>query len=235
MLPAPARTQPIHADVLMSQWLKSLPKPVGVFAWYDYPAREAIYACRQLGIRVPRDVAVLGVDNDELNCTLSDTPISSIDVNPTLIGYHAAKLIHQLINGKKPPAKPILIQPKGVVVRRSTDTLANAKPEVAKALQFIRDHATEGIRVSDVLHGVAISRRALEMELSRLLGRSPLQQIRHERIQRAKSLLLDTDLSILAIARSCGFRSASSFGNVYKGELGSSPAQFRAKHRIVTL
>ncbi len=235
ILPSPSPERLAQIELRMRTWLQSLPKPVGVFAWFDYVAREAVYACRESGLRVPQDVAVVGADNDELSCILSPTPISSIDVNAIQIGYEAARLLDRLISGRRPPAGPILVKPRGVVMRRSTDTIANAKPEVILALQFMREHASEGICVSDVLRKVAISRRTLEIELSRLLGRSPLQHIRHERVQRAKSLLLGTDLSVLAIARSCGFRSATLFCRVYKSLIGSSPAQFRAKHRTPSL
>ncbi len=156
MLSGPISTTDRNSSAAMREWRLALPKPVGVLAWFDYTALEAISICRQSGIKVPQQLAILGVDNDEVSCILSDTPISSIDVNALQIGYQAAKLLHQMIEGKKPSPKPLLLQPRGVVERRSTDTLAGASPEVLRALRFIREHANEGIRVGDILRDIPI-------------------------------------------------------------------------------
>ena len=165
----------------MRQWLKRLPKPVAVLACNDLPACDLAVVCRSLGLRVPDDVALLGVDNDELECRLATPPISSIDIPAQRIGYEAARLLDQLLHGKRPANRSLFLPPIRVVTRQSTDTLATGDHVVRAALSYIREHATSGITVDSVVRQIDASRRELERHFRRVLGRSVLTEIRRVR------------------------------------------------------
>ncbi|HXF09421.1 MAG TPA: XylR family transcriptional regulator, partial [Desulfuromonadaceae bacterium] len=144
------------------RWLTDLPKPVGVMACNDIRGQQVLNACRTAGISVPDEVAVIGVDNDEMLCELADPPLSSVSLDTERIGYEAAALLDQMIAGKQPKQPLILVQPVGVITRRSTDVLAIEDRHITMATQFIRERACEGIDVSDVLKVVPLSRSTLE-------------------------------------------------------------------------
>jgi len=210
-------------------WLRSLPKPVGIFAGYDIRGREVLDACRQTGLAVPDDVAVLGVDNDELLCELAVPPLSSVIPNTRRAGYEAAALLERWMSGEKVAPEPHLIPPVGVAARQSTDVLAIEDREVVRALQFIRAHACEGINVADVLAAVKMSRRVLEQRFRKLLGRSPHEEILHLKLTRVQQLLSETDLPLYVIAERTGFEHVEYLSVAFKRELGMTPRQFRAK------
>jgi len=145
----------------LSEWLKSLVKPIGLLAASDGRAREVLDACRLANIHVPEEIAVLGVNDDEMICEMANPPLSSVIHNARRVGYEAAAMLDRLMSGKKIVAD-IVVDPLGVRCRQSTDLLAIEDPEISKAVRFIREHACEGIRVDDVLEEVALSRRSLE-------------------------------------------------------------------------
>ncbi|MEN6407292.1 MAG: DNA-binding transcriptional regulator [Thermoguttaceae bacterium] len=214
-------------DRQVHDWLLAMPKPAAVLASNDVPARALAEMCRQLGICVPHDVALLGVDNDELECLLSYPPLSSV-VNPAeQIGYRAAKLLDRLMSGRRPPSKAILVPPTHVVARQSTDIIAVADPDVSAAVAFIRDHAVENIGVPDIIKNLAISRRGLERRFCQMLGRSMLQEIQRVRVERAKHLLLETNLLMPAIARCSGFSTPQRLAAVFRSVTGQSPLAYR--------
>ena len=159
----------------IARWLKGLPKPVGVFACYDGRALQVLEACQLLGLHVPEQVAVLGVDNDELVCELANPPLSSVQPNARRSGYEAAALLARLMRGEKKGVEPThQVQPVRVVERQSTDVVAVEDAKVAAALKFIRLHACEGVDVGDVLRAVPMSRTLLERKFKALLGHSHL-------------------------------------------------------------
>ena len=161
-----------QVDDKVYQWLHDLPKPVGILACNDPPARYLAEACRQLGFRVPDTVALLGVDNDELECGLTKPPLSSIALPGEQIGYEAARLLDRLMSGKKPPKRPRIFAPLGVVTRQSTDTMAIEDVIVAAALGVIAEQAVEAIGVQTVANQVGVSRRVLERKFQTLLNRT---------------------------------------------------------------
>ncbi len=164
-------------DRHVRDWLMALAKPAAILACNDYPARRLAEMCHQLKLRVPEDVALLGIDNDELECLLSLPPLSSV-VNPThKIGFEAARMLDRLMSGRQPPQTTVLIPPAHVVTRQSTDIVAVADTDVSAALAFISVHASENIGPAEVVKGLAIARRALELRFRKLLGRSMLQEI----------------------------------------------------------
>jgi LacI family transcriptional regulator len=215
----------------IARWLKGLPKPVGVFACYDGRALQVLEACQLLGLQVPDQVAVLGVDNDELVCELANPPLSSVQPNARRSGYEAAALLARLMSGEKKAVAPThQVQPVRVVERQSTDVVAVADVKVAAALKFIRLHACEGMDVGDVLRAVPMSRTRLEQKFKALLGHSPHRQLVQQRIARVKHLLAESKIAISEVAEQAGFDNASYLSVAFRRETGLSPFAYRAKH-----
>jgi LacI family transcriptional regulator len=212
-------------------WLLSLPKPVGVMACYDIRGREVLDICRQRGISVPDEVAVISVDNDELICDLADPPLSSVIPDVLQTGYEAARLLDLLMAGRTELPLAHLIKPLGIATRNSTDVLATDDIDISGAVRFIRAHAIEGIKVDDVLRAVPLSRRVLESRFEKLLGRSPHEEITRIQIERVKELLTETDLSLPAIAHRAGYKHVEYMSVVFKRETGLPPSLFRTRHR----
>jgi LacI family transcriptional regulator len=188
-------------------------------------------ACRGAGLAIPDEVAVLGVDNDELLCELAAPPLSSVMPNTLRTGYEAAALLDRMMRGEAVRPVAHLIPPVGVVARQSTDVLALDDRAVAQAVRFIREHACEGINVGDVLRGVPLSRRVLEQRFRRLLGRTPREEILQVRLARVKQLLTETDLTLYRVAERTGFEHVEYLSVVFKRETGRTPRQFRTAAR----
>lgn len=215
----------------LARWLRSLPRPIGIMAAYDIRGRDVLDVCREVDIKVPDEAAVLGVDNDELLCDLSDPPLSSIIPDTRRTGYEAARLLDLMMTGQKVAPGAYLIPPLGIATRGSTDVLATDDADISTAVRFIRAHATEGINVEDVLRIVPLSRRILEARFRKLLGRSPHQEITRTRLERVKELLTETDLSLTAIAHRTGYKHVEYLSVVFKRETGQSPGEYRSRYR----
>ena len=227
----PLRASWKTADQRIKKWLVELPKPAAVLASNDVPARDLAEISRTLGFRIPGDLVLLGVDNDEVECLLSSPPLSSV-VNPAeRIGYEAARLLERLMSGHPPPKSPILIAPGHVVTRESTDIVAIDDPEVAAALVYIREHASEHIRVHDVVRELSLARRDLERRFRNRLGRTPLQEIHRVRIETAKQHLAASDLPVPAVARLSGFSTPQRLAAVFRRLTGMSPLAYRRQAR----
>ncbi len=211
------------------KWLKSLPKPVAVFACNDWEAFQFIQFCRQYDFRVPEDVAILGVGNDEMLCNISNPPLSSIRMPFERVGYNAAELLEKVLNGCNIPQNKNFLPPIGLVSRQSTDVLQVLDPAVSKALQFMQEHISEPIKVDDILDHVFISRTLLERKFRHELGRTPLVEIRRQRILRVKQLLSDTTMSMAEIAEACGFSSDVRLSTVFKELTGQAPSAYRTE------
>lgn len=215
----------------LSNWIRTLPDPVGILGATDRIALAVSRACRIAGRRIPEQVALLGVDNETEACRLADPPLSSIDHGTRRIGYEAARLLDQWMSTGQRPPNSILIQPVGVVSRPSTDLLAIDDADVVSAIRFIRAHATDPVKVEHVLKHVAMSRRSLEMRFLQALGRTIHEEITRVRMDRAKQLLITSDWSMPVIAETCGFAFASQFSHAFKRETGLAPLQFRHQFR----
>ena len=163
-------------------------------------------------------------------CEVSTPPLSSISVACERLGHEAAAMLHRMMGGHSPPSEPVLIAPHGVVSRQSTDVLAIDDRDLAQAIRFIREHACDGIAVSDVLRVVPLSRRAFEKRFLDRLGRTPHQEILRLKVARAEQLLAETDLSLAAIAERTGFRHAEYLSVAFKRATGRTPGRFRAGH-----
>ncbi len=215
----------------IAQWLKKLPKPVAVLCCYDIRGRLVLDACRRHSLLVPDDVAVLGVDNDELLCALACPPLSSVIPNAMRTGYEAAELLAGMMAGKKIGPEYRLIPPTGVVTRQSTDVLAVEDTNVARAVRYIREHACGGICVDDVVKDAGLSRRLLESRFTNHLGRSPHEEITRVQILRVKELLAHTDLPLAEVADRAGFRYVEYLSAVFKNKTGVPPGHYRNEHR----
>jgi LacI family transcriptional regulator len=226
------REQPI-----LARWLGSLPRPVGLLACNDDRGREVLEACRAGELRVPEEVAVIGVDDDELLCDLADPPLSSVALNAEAGGYRVAALLDRMMrarsSGQAFARRPrrLLVEALHVVTRRSTDIVALDDFEVAAALRFLHDRAAEPIGVSDVVRHLSISRRSLEIRFRKTVGRTIREELERARLERARCLLLETEHSISRVAEAAGFASSSYLAQVFRRNLGTTPARFRRQGR----
>ncbi len=213
----------------VSRWLKKLPKPVGLMACNDIRGQQVLSACRAAGIIVPNEVAVVGVDNDEVLCELSDPPLSSVSLDTERIGYEAAALLDQMIDGNHPASPHVLIEPAGVITRRSSDVLAIEDRQIADMLRLIHERANEGIDVSDLLKHTTLSRSTLERRFLHLFGHTPKEEILRTRIARAKQLLAETDLPLAVVAEKVGFDHAEYFSVIFKKKTNLTPGMYRSQ------
>jgi LacI family transcriptional regulator len=202
-----------------------------VLAANDRYAWHAIDVCREEGISVPEDIAVLGVDNDVLLSDMVRPTLSSIMIPGEQIGFEAARLLDEMLQGKKVSMTPVLLPPQGVVTRHSTDVLSIDDPDVAEAARFIRENAFKAITVQSVLDCVSMSRRNLERRFKRVMKRSLLDEIRRVHLDRATRLLRETDLDMPHVAEQSGFGSPIRFSTVFKEMTGVAPSIYRRKHR----
>ncbi|MFI4889175.1 MAG: XylR family transcriptional regulator [Steroidobacterales bacterium] len=214
-------------------WLRGLPKPIGIFACYDRRAHQVLEACDLLGLRVPDEVAVLGVDDDELICNLCHPPLSSILPNARSCGYIAAALLSQLMSGGEPKDRVQLIGPIEVIERQSTDAVAIPDRRIADALRYIRAHACEGIRVSDVLKAIPMSRTIFDLKFKRLLGHTARAEILATKLNQARYRLAASSMPVTLIAESCGFENSQYFSVLFRREVGVTPKAYRTRHRTL--
>jgi LacI family transcriptional regulator, galactose operon repressor len=212
----------------LAHWLKSLPKPVGIMACNDIRGQQVMNACRRFDLLVPEEVAVIGVDNDELFCELSDPPLTSVALDTLRIGYEAAALLERMMAGEKPPKQPVLIPPLGIITRRSTDVLAMNDRQLAAGARFLREHVFEAITVNDVARAAGMSRRVFERRFVNQVGRAPKTEVLRLRLERVKELLADTDWTLAQIAESTGFKYSEYLHAVFTQKMGTTPGKFRA-------
>lgn len=215
----------------IGKWVRKLPKPIGIMACYDLRGQQVLDACRQLGVPVPDQVAVIGSDNDELLCELSHPPLTSVIPNCHRTGYEAAALLDQMMSGKKVGGQTHLIPPLGIATRQSTDVLAIDDQNVARAVHYIRQHACDGINVKDVLAAVPHSRRLLESRFKKMIGRTPHEEILRVKLNRVKQLLTETTLSLEQIAERAGFPHVEYLSVAFRREVGMPPSRFRTVNR----
>jgi LacI family transcriptional regulator len=218
-------------DAVLHRWLSQLPRPVGIFVCDDRRALQVSEACRHLGHHVPEEVAILGTGDHEVLCYEAFPPLSSISLPLEQEGYRAAELLDHLMRGGKTPAQPILLQPGGIKVRQSTDTLAVADTQVASALRYIRENACQGIEVDLVARHAGLNRRYLERRFRSYIQRSPFQEIRRVQMERVKDLLAQTDLTIDAIADQTGFGGRTRLTVEFSKHVGTSPGAYRKQFR----
>ncbi len=211
----------------LTQWIAGLPKPAGIMLASDQLGPAVLEACRRIPVAVPDEVAVIGVDDDEPLCVVSDPPLSSVRPDHFRVGCQAAALLDRMLRGEPAPPQPILVPPLGVTTRLSTEVLALEDRTVADALRYIREQAIHGIKVDHVVEAVSMSRSVLQRRFREQLGRTIHDEILRVRLDTAKSMLADTDLPISVVAERCGFRHQEYLGAVFRRRLSTTPARFR--------
>ncbi len=215
----------------LTRWLQSLPKPIGVMACDDNQGNNLVEACHAAGVKIPDELSVMGVDNDELLCSLGSTPLSSIQVNIEEGGYQTAALIERRVLNPDAPLEDIILKPIKIVGRMSTAAFATDDLQIQKAVKFIHQHYMKKISVRDVMEEVALSRRLLERRFKSVTGQTLYQYITDLKIKRFAELLLDTDEQLIGIAISLGETDTKSISRRFKQIYGCSPSQWREKHK----
>jgi LacI family transcriptional regulator len=215
----------------LSAWLRALPKPAGVMACYDIRGQQVLDICRELGLNVPDDIAVIGQHNDELLCELCDPPLSSVIPTPRRAGYEAAALLDRLMRKQRPRTVRIEVPPLGVAMRQSTDLVAVADPRLAAALRFIRAHACEEMSVEDMARTAGMSRSLFERKFRQAFGTSPWDHVLTLRVRQARLLLAQTSLGIAEIATRTGFTTPEYFSASFRKLTGAPPRAERLRLR----
>lgn len=212
----------------LGAWLESLPRPCGVFALHDYRAQLVIEACATVGLRVPRDIAVLGMDNDASICEHSQPTLSSVCRNSNQVGWEAAALIHRLLEGEKKLPMETLVPPEGIAERQSTDRFHHNDEAVQLAVNFMLGNLKDTPNVEVIAQHVGVSKRTLEMRFNACTGTSPHRFLTHARVDHAAKLMRQsTRRNLRSIATDCGFPSYSAFVAAFRSVTGQSPDAHR--------
>lgn len=212
-------------------WLKSLPRPVALFCCNDITGVKVAAHCRLAQLEIPRNVTLLGVDDEDLLCELSTPSLSSVRLDCDAIGYRAAELVDMVLgpHGGPPTAMVVKVAPRDIVERESTAMILENDPVVAAAVRFIRQSSSSRISVQEVVAASDVSRRTLEIRFKQARGKTILDEIIEERMQRARRLLKDSTLTMEAIASECGFPSAQRMYVLFMRQEQMTPGQWRKK------
>jgi LacI family transcriptional regulator len=214
----------------LSEWLKSLPKPIALMTCDDNQGHHIAEAAKHAGIRIPDEVAVLGVDNDEMICELSDPPLSSIELDAEKGGYEAARLMEQMIEEKTCAGPDVIIKATQVVSRRSTDLFACKDKYIVSALKYIHGNLDKNLKVDQVLKEVPLSRRSLEKRFMLTTGYPVYEYIYNQRIEKFTQKLLETDMTIFEIALDLGLSDSKNIARQFKQVKGLTPMEYRKRH-----
>lgn len=229
----PFRTFSWRRDESLARFLTELPKPAGVFAGNDRIAIDVLTMCNTERIAVPKDIALISVDNDSLYCDNVSPTISSIALNAEEEGYLAGKELDRLLrSGRQRKSRMITIQPGDVILRESTSFTSPAAVLVGHALAYIRDNVDSGINVGDVANAVGVSRRLLELRFKECRQPTISDSIKNARFLHVERLLNETRLPIGRIADSCGFPSATSLMRAFKKSYGVTMRDFRKLNSV---
>lgn len=209
------------------KWLRSLEKPVGIFATNDQLAVRVIDACNRAGFAVPEQVAVVGCENEETLCEFSTPRLTSVRFDGKRVGYEAAQLLDRMMEGEEVGREDTLIPPLGIVIRGSSDEWVIEDPVVARAVRLMRERAVEGITVGEICKLVSVSRSTLERRMKQSLKRGPKEELLRVRFHEVDRLLRNTDFTIERIAEMTGFRHAHYLQAAYKERFGRTPGSIR--------
>lgn len=215
------------AIVSLGRWLETLPKPTGVFVFFDGWARWVLDACVLQGLQVPQEISVLGVDNDRWLCDLSQPSLSSIDANVETAGYAAAEILNKLMSGQPAPAGVTWIDPDKVEERDSSSYLAFEDQQVAVAIRYIKEHACDPITPADVLKVTGMSNSTAYRKFMKSLDRSIHDEIQRVQMERVQQLLTSTNLSVTEAARQSGFQNMRYLTKVFRDVTGMTPTEYR--------
>ena len=215
----------------LTAWLRKIPKPIAILACDDNQGNNLIEACHSAGVRIPSEVSVMGVDNDELMCSLGSTSLSSIFVDIEKGGRETAALIERLVTHPDSPIEDVVLRPVKIVERISTAAFATDDVQIQKAIQYIHKNFLKKISVKEVMGEVALSRRLLERRFKAVTGLPLYQYISDLKIKRFAELLLDTDEQVIGIALSLGENDTKSLSRRFKQVYGCSPNEWRKIHK----
>ncbi len=216
----------------MYKWIKRVEKPAAVFCCNDLRASALLVACRRAGIRVPEDIAVLGVDDDDVFATLQGRPISTVPVPTQTIAAHAMDMLVTLIEGKKPARKLVQVAPQPIITRASTDVMAVSDELVRDGLAYIRANFERGVNIKRMVNDLAVSRPTLDKRFLEALGRTPAGEVRRLQLEKTKSLLSTTELSMPKVAMRGGFSSAQQLSVSFRRMVGMTPMQYRKAYSV---
>ncbi len=234
--PDPASTASMpSAIVSLGNWLESLPKPAGVFVFFDGWARWVLDACVLQDLQVPQQISVLGVDNDRWLCELSQPRLSSIDPNVETAGYTAAEILDKRMSGQPASTSVTYIDPAKVEERDSSSYLAFEDPEVAVAMRYIKEHACDPIAPADVLKVTGMSNSTAYRKFMKSLGRSIHDEIQRVQLERIQQLLTSTNLNVTEAARQAGFLNIRYLTKVFRDATGMTPTEYRRSQSTPTL
>jgi len=212
---------------LVIDWLKSLPIPVGIMACNDDRAQEILEACKIAGLNVPDQIAVIGVDNDQLVCELTTPSLSSVCIQFENAGFQAAQLLEKMMAGEKISDQKLFCRATHVIERQSTNIMLIDDKDVVKAMRFIQENPKKLIQVDDVAKAASLSRRTLERRFKKAIGRSVSHEIRHVRAEQIARMLEETNLSVMQIAIELGYPDGKHLARVFCKEKGISPSDYR--------
>ncbi len=212
-------------------WLHSLPKPLAVMAATDMRAVQVLAACRLAGLKVPEEVAVMGVGNDEVLCHLADPPLTSVALRADQLGYQAAALLDQMLHGRQPTSQETLVEPLCVVSRQSTQGPAVTDPEVNEALHYLRAHFKQGTSIAAAAQHVGLSCNSLRRRFMHTLRRAPREELVRIQLRYVQELLRDTDLPLTRIAELAGFNYCECMLKLFRRKEGLTPSQYRNRLR----
>ncbi|OHB44344.1 MAG: hypothetical protein A2Y13_09175 [Planctomycetes bacterium GWC2_45_44] len=218
----------------LANWLKKLPNPMAILAANDDLGIRLVQICQENNIKVPADIAILGIDNDEIDCNLTTPSLSSISYNSKDAGFQAAEMLDGLMNGQTIDKHIIFIHPIEVINRQSTNIFAVGDKEVLKALDFIKTNSRSILQVDDIATAIGMSRRNLARKFKNHLEMSIHDAIRQARTEGIRHMLIDTDLPITQIAISLGFTDASHISRYFKVQTGITPVEYRKKYSTKT-
>lgn len=218
--------------LLLRDWLVKLPKPVAIFACNDVMAKTLIEVCLSSGMKVPQEVAVLGVDDDSFICNITTPTISTVKLDFEGIGYKVGSKIEQAILSGEYEEDVILHEPVRIIERESTPPLQIKDPYVRKVLDFLQKHYTEDISISDAIRDIPLSRRSVEIRFRKeMSGRTMLHTLTELRIEKMKEILERSDEQIYNAAMMSGFNESTNINRVFKASTGYSPREYRLIHK----
>ncbi len=215
------------------EWLEDIKKPAALFTCDDNRAEHILEAAKIAKISVPEELAILGVDNDEVICRYTNPTLSSIQQNEEIGGYQAAQLMDEMIRSNTLIKQDIVLESVQIITRQSSDISAISDEHVKAALAYIQDHLGNNITVGDLLPVAGLSRRALEKRFMNVLGRSVYKEVQRQRMERVITLLLESDLSINEISMKCGYTDSKNLSRLFSSLHHVTPLQYRKKHQFI--
>jgi LacI family transcriptional regulator len=217
-------------EAILAEWLRALPKPVGIMACNDDRGQHITEACGNAKIKVPYEVAVIGVDNDDQVCDIAYPSLSSVALDVDSAGFKISGLLDRMMEGEKMPPQTVIVQPNRVVIRQSTNIVAVQDKLVSQALNFIHQNAKRLIQVDDVVKFLSVSRSNIQEKFTKTLGRTVYDEIKRVRIDLICQMLIETDLSISDIALSLGYDNTNHIARYFRQKMKMSPLDYRKLH-----